>query len=122
SVGAGQEHAFADGASPARRYQHRPQSLAPASGKNFPAAKKIKAAYLISSHLLKKRKSSRHGAALPFNSNLNNHIPDLASTLLGLAVVFIGDDGVCVRAIVFESVDFGVGIFAGAECNVVGRI
>jgi len=57
----------------------------------------------------------------PSISNLNNHIADLASTFVGFALVFIGEDGVCVFAIVFESVDFGVGSFAGAECRVVGR-
>ena len=46
----------------------------------------------------------------------------MESTLAGLDVVFIGEDGVCVRAIVLESVDRGVGNFAGAECSVVGRI
>ncbi len=59
----------------------------------------------------------------PLNSsNFNNHIADLASTFAGFELVFIGEDGVCVFAIVLESVDFGVGSFAGAECSVVGRI
>jgi hypothetical protein len=46
----------------------------------------------------------------------------LLSPVAGLALLFIGEDGVCVLAIVLDSVDFGVGIFAGAECSVVGRM
>jgi hypothetical protein len=35
--------------------------------------------------------------------------------------LFICDDGVCVLSIAFDSVDFGIGSFAGPPCNVVGR-
>jgi len=75
--------------------------------------------------LAQKRKSSRHGPALPFKFRIStNYIVDLESTFAGLTVevVFMVDDGVCVLAIVFERVDLGVGNFAGAECSVVGRI
>jgi hypothetical protein len=46
----------------------------------------------------------------------------LESPFVGFELVFMGEDGVCVFAIVLESVDLGVGSFAGAECSVVGRI
>src|SRR3954453_13588187 len=73
---------------------------------------------------VKKKKSSRHGAALPFKFRISNYIVDFESTFAGLAVEvgFKVDDGVCVLAIVFDKVDLGVGIFTGAECSVVGRI
>ncbi len=71
----------------------------------------------------KKERAAATVLLFPLNSNnLTNHIADLASTFADLEVVFIGEDGVCVRAIVLESVDRGVGSFAGAECSVVGRI
>jgi len=47
----------------------------------------------------------------------------LASTFTGLLFteLFMVDDGECVFSIAFDSVDFGVGSFAGPPCNVVGR-
>jgi len=46
----------------------------------------------------------------------------LLSPLAGFELVFMGEDGVWVLAIVLESVDLGVGSLAGAECSVVGRM
>jgi hypothetical protein len=71
----------------------------------------------------KKGAAATIAAPFPVIRDQTQFISDLLNTFTGLrlAGLFIGEDGVRVFSIAFDSVDLGVGNFAGPPCSVIGR-